>query len=84
MNPVTGVVVFIVIWWVVLFLVLPWGVSRTANPEAGHDRGAPARPLVFRKVLITTGITILLWGGLYALISMSDLSLRDLAARYAL
>lgn len=84
MNPVTGVVVFIVIWWVVLFLVLPWGVSRTANPEVGHDPGAPSRPMVFRKVMITTGITVLLWVTLYLMITKSGLSLLDIANRYAL
>ena len=84
MNLVTGVVVFIIIWWVVLFMVLPFGVNRTANPEAGHDRGAPARPMVFRKVLITSGIAILLWGIFYLAVTKSGLSLIDLANRFAL
>ena len=40
MNPVSAVVVFIVIWWLVLFMVLPFGVRRTESPEMGHDPGA--------------------------------------------
>jgi predicted secreted protein len=83
MNPVTGVVVFIIIWWVVLFMVLPWGVNRTANPEAGHDHGAPARPMVFRKLLATTGITALLWAIFYVVVTQSGLSLQDLAGGFA-
>ena len=63
-----------------LFMVLPWGVSRTENPEAGHDHGAPARPMLVRKLLITTGITIMLFGILYAVIDAEILSLQDLAA----
>ncbi len=81
MNPVTATVVFIIIWWIILFMVLPWGVSRTENPEAGHDHGAPARPMLVRKLLITTGITIMLFGILYAVIDAEILLLQDLAAK---
>lgn len=81
MNPVTATVVFIIIWWIMLFMVLPWGVSRTKNPEAGHDHGAPARPMLVRKLLITTGITIMLFGILYAVIDAEILLLQDLAAK---
>ncbi|MBT5571261.1 MAG: DUF1467 family protein [Alphaproteobacteria bacterium] len=81
MNPVTATVVFIIIWWIMLFMVLPWGVSRTENPEAGHDPGAPARPMLVRKLLITTGITIVLFGILYGVIDAEILSLQDLSAK---
>ena len=84
MNPVTVVVVFIIIWWLILFMVLPWGISRTENPEAGHDPGAPARPMVVRKLLITTGLTIVLFGIFMAVVGSGDVSLQDLSERYRL
>tara|TARA_R110002110_G_scaffold414147_3_gene643451 strand:+ start:20611 stop:20865 length:255 start_codon:yes stop_codon:yes gene_type:complete len=84
MNPVTAVVVFIIIWWLTLFTVLPWGVRRTENPEEGHDPGAPARPLLVRKLLITTGITLVVFGILFWVIESSGLSLRELSDRYRL
>ena len=84
MNPVTAVVVFIIIWWLLLFMVLPWGVRRTENPEEGHDPGAPARPMLARKLAITTGIAIVLFGIFYGVVETSGLSLRELADRYAL
>ncbi len=84
MNPVTGVVVFIIIWWLILFMVLPWGISQTENPEAGHDPGAPARPMVVRKLLITTGLTIVLFGIFMAGVGSGDVSLQDLSERYRL
>ena len=84
MNPVTGVVVFIIIWWLILFMVLPWGISRTENPEAGHDPGAPARPMVVRKLLITTALTIVLFGIFMAVVGSGDVSLQDLSERYRL
>lgn len=84
MNPVTAIVVFIMIWWLTLFTVLPWGVRRTANPEEGHDQGAPARPMLVRKLLITTGITLVVFGVFYLVVEKSGLSLRELAERFAL
>ena len=84
MNPVTAVVVFIIIWWLTLFTVLPWGVRRTENPEEGHDQGAPARPMLVRKLLITTGITVVVFAIFYLVVEKSGLSLRELADRYAL
>ena len=83
MNLVTGIVVFIIIWWLTLFMVLPWGVSRTENPEAGHDHGAPSRPMIFRKILITTGITAVAFAVLYGIVDAEIFSLQDLANRFA-
>jgi predicted secreted protein len=65
MSWITGVVVYAVIWWIVLFAVLPWGVSRTENPEAGHDHGAPVRPNIGRKFLWTTLVAAVVWAGYY-------------------
>ena len=82
MGFVTAAVVFIVIWWLILFTVLPWGVSRTENPEAGHDHGAPARPLLVRKLLITTGISLVIFAAIYALADSGTVSLQDLSERF--
>ena len=37
MTVVSGIVLYVIVWWVVVFAVLPWGV-RTAAPG---DPGAP-------------------------------------------
>jgi len=65
MSVITGVVVYAVIWWIVLFAVLPWGVSRTENPEAGHDHGAPSKANIGRKFLWTTLIAAVIWTAYY-------------------
>jgi predicted secreted protein len=84
MNPVTAVVVFIMIWWLVLFMVLPWGVHRTENPGEGHDPGAPMRPLLVRKLLITTVIAAVLFAIFYGVAETGYISLRELGERYRL
>jgi predicted secreted protein len=72
----TGILVYVVIWWIVIFMVLPWGVRRTEEPEPGHDAGAPANPMLWRKALITTVIAAVVWGIAYYLIDSELLSLR--------
>ena len=48
MNWFSGILVYIVIWWLVLFMVLPVGVKRVETVEAGHDRGAPEKPAMWK------------------------------------
>ena len=62
MVTVNSFVLFVLIWWVMLFAVLPWGVrpqDHTDNPA--HWSGAPERPMMWRKLLATTLISLLLW-----------------------
>lgn len=65
MTWVTGVVAYTIIWWVVLFAVLPFGV-RTAEEsdqplEPGHAPSAPVRPLLLVKFAVTTLIATVLF-----------------------
>lgn len=62
MNPVSGTVVFIVIWWLVFFMSLPIGVQRHEDLGDGGDPGAPANPRLGIKALITTGVSVVLFG----------------------
>lgn len=57
-----GAVAFVLIWWLVLFTVLPHGNRPAETVEKGHAPSAPANPRLWRKVLITTGISIVLFG----------------------
>ncbi len=57
MPIITVLAIFFVIWWVVLFAVLPWGIrSQHEGGEIapGTDPGAPAVPNLGRKFLWTT------------------------------
>ena len=73
----TGIVAYVIIWWLVLFTVLPWGNRAPETPGTGHATSAPARPRLLLKFIVTTGIATLLWGGVYALIASGWVSLRD-------
>lgn len=78
MNIVSAIVVIIVLWWLVFFMTLPWGVRRTENPEVGHDPGAPERPMLWRKAAITTLITAILFAITYAIVTSDLLPLREM------
>jgi predicted secreted protein len=65
MSFTSGLVVFVIVWWLVLFTVLPWGIRREENPEAGHEPGAPANPRLWLKAGITTLVACIIWGVIY-------------------
>ena len=73
-----ALVVFIVVWWMVFFITLPFGVSRVENPEEGHDPGAPEKPRLVIKALITTAVASALTGGLAAAAEYGLIDIRAL------
>ena len=77
MSVVNAIVLYVIIWWVVLFAVLPWGVRRNEAPEPGHDPGAPANPNLGRKAIYTTVIAAAVWLAAYGLISSDLISFRE-------
>ncbi|MEQ8601929.1 MAG: DUF1467 family protein [Marivibrio sp.] len=76
MGPVSGFVVFIILWWLVLFMVLPFGVQRDDNPDAGHDHGAPKFARIGKKMAITTALATLLFLGYWAIVAFDLITLK--------
>ena len=77
MNPFSGAALFLMIWWTALFAVLPIGTRPNADPDAATGwRGAPERPRMGRKVLITTAVSIVIWVACYIVITGPWLSFR--------
>ena len=72
--------VFFVIWWVVLFAVLPFGVKTQAEAGevvSGTASSAPVNPWLLRKAAVTTVIALLLFA-LFIAVSGSGFSIRDI------
>lgn len=72
MTWVQAIVAYVIIWWVVIFAVLPFGVRPAEEGDLGHAVGAPSNPRLGVKALITTAIAAVLWLVLY-LVTGSDL-----------
>ena len=65
MDIAKNLVVFFISWWLILFMVLPFGV-RTAEEEGtevepGTVPSAPVRPRLLMKAGITTLLAALVW-----------------------
>jgi predicted secreted protein len=79
---ITGaIVLFAVIWFVTLLVALPIGLrtqEEAGEVTPGTPSSAPADPMIGKKLLWTTVVTLLLWGALCALILWGGLTVRDL------
>ena len=80
MTWVTGLAVYFIVWWVVLFTVLPWGVHPPDTPQPGNAPSAPENPRLWLKAGITTAIAGLVWLAIYGLIESDLISLREASA----
>ncbi len=69
MQILTGIMVYIILWWVIFFMTLPVGV--TAQDESGEGvvpgtpESAPVKPMLWRKAGATTLIAAVAWGIFY-------------------
>jgi len=79
---ITGsIVVYVIIWWIVFFSVLPVGI-QSKNEEfretiRGSDPGAPINPKIAKRFLITTIITSIIFIVIYYLVSINLINLRE-------
>ena len=71
--------IYFVIWWTVLFAVLPLGVRKLKDPGKGEERGAPERPDLVRKAIITSIVAAVLWIAFYFLHRSDIFSFRQMA-----
>ena len=79
---ITGsIIVYVLIWWIIFFSVLPVGIQ--SNKEKfkekieGIDPGAPLNPKIGKKFLITTLITSIIFIVIYYLVEFNLLNLRE-------
>ncbi len=77
-NWFTAVVLYVLIWWTVLFAVLPFGTKPVADADSATGwRGAPENPRIGRKILWTTAISLVLWVAFLAIQSTGWISFRS-------
>jgi predicted secreted protein len=61
MTWVTGVMVYIILWWLAWFAVLPLKVRVPENVPLGHEVGAPENPRLVWKAGLALLIAAVLW-----------------------
>lgn len=65
MGLISGTLVYVIIWWLVFFMVLPWGNRPPDVVEDGHASSAPENPRLWQKVGITTVIAAVIFTVIY-------------------
>ena len=77
---VTGLaIIYIMIWWIVFFTILPIDVNRQKSIKIdGEDTGSPENPKMLKKFIYCTGITTVIFVIIYLLIKYEYLNLRYL------
>ena len=78
MDFVSSVVVYILLWWWVFLMSLPFGVRTPTEPEMGHATSAPAKPMLWRKILASTLIAGILFVGVYLVVNSGYISFKPL------
>ncbi len=80
MGIATGIAIYFLIWWIVLFAVLPWGVKGHGEEGVpGSDPGAPRVPRVWAKLFWTTVVATVVFAAcayvyLKGLVTLDDLA----------
>ncbi len=72
MSLTSAVAIYFVVWWLVLFMVLPWGYRTQAEVgeiAPGPEPSAPARFPMLRVALVTSAVAAVVFAGIYALLT---------------
>jgi predicted secreted protein len=81
MSLLSSVAIFFVIWWLVLFAVLPFGVKsqhEMNDVTLGTEHGAPHEPRLLRKAIATTLVAAVIFAFVYLYFGIWHKSLEDL------
>lgn len=76
-----AIAIYVVIWWIVLFAMLPIGVrSQEEEGEVapGTAESAPHQPRLLAKMLATTVVASIVFAGVYAIIVHKVISLDEI------
>lgn len=75
-----GIVTYLILWWLIFFMVLPFGVRGQQEEKEGTVMGtvasAPEKPGILKKMAITSGIAFLALALVYLLITSGLISVR--------
>ena len=71
-------IIYIIIWWIVFFSILPIDVNRKKPVKIdGEDPGSPENPKILKKFIYCSGITTIIFIIIYLLMKFNYLNLRN-------
>lgn len=81
MSVTGGAVLFVTIWFITMFVVLPITLrtqGEAGNVVPGTHEGAPENFRLGRTMLIVTALTLVIWGVVVWVIQSGVISVEDL------
>ena len=78
MSVITGFAIYFIVWWITLFIVLPFGVHRDRNVEQGNDPGAPLQHRMLLKIILNSILALIIWLVIYMVDTYNLITLREL------
>ena len=87
MSITTAIATYFVLWWLVLFVVLPFGIrsqAESGDVSPGTDPGAPALPRLLSKLVWTTVVAGVVFAAMYVVYVYRLVTLDDLATLWGL
>ena len=77
MSITGSLIIFVLIWWIIFFSLLPIDVDRKHKEMVeGVDKGSPENPKIIKKLIYTTIITSIIFIGIFMLVKYDYLNLR--------
>ena len=60
MQIFTNFLIFIIIWWILFFIILPININVSQDSELGHSKSAPNKPFLLIKFIVTSILSIII------------------------
>ena len=75
MSITGSLIIFVLIWWIIFFSLLPIDVDRKHKEMVeGVDKGSPENPKIIKKIIYTTIITSIIFIGIFMLVKYDSVS----------
>jgi len=84
MGFFSGVLVYVLAWWMMFFCVLPLNIRSIVKPTDGSMPGAPIEPNLKGKAVLATVLAAIVWVFIYLIIKANLISFRDIAAHMSM
>ena len=83
MTWFSALVVYLMVFWTVLFAILPWGNRAHEEHDKGLAGSAPRNPRIKQKFLITGAIATVIWAVICLLIIYDAVDLFEMGREMA-
>tara|TARA_B100000989_G_scaffold129610_1_gene96254 strand:+ start:431 stop:676 length:246 start_codon:yes stop_codon:yes gene_type:complete len=79
MSITGSLIIFVLIWWIIFFSLLPIDVDRKHQEIVeGVDKGSPENPRIIKKLIYTTILSSIIFIGILMLVKYDYFNLRKL------